>query len=125
MTSGGARGGSERAASRGAGPLAELLGLREHRALARAASRVAPLDGGLKVPHGHHVGREEWVELLEVVERQVGQRAAARLGELDGRARDVVRLAEGDALAHEVFGQVGREHEGRERRAPEHTQWAH
>ena len=57
--------------------------------------------GGCK-PFHTHIVCEEWVEALELREGEVGERASAILCHLYGAARDVVRLAEGHALADEV-----------------------
>mmetsp|Transcript_12622 Transcript_12622/g.39731 ORF Transcript_12622/g.39731 Transcript_12622/m.39731 type:complete len:229 (+) Transcript_12622:14-700(+) len=93
---------------------ADLL---KHRSLARAARLVAPLCSQVIIPDLGNVLVEERAQLAIVGELELGDLATLFLGQLDGRADDVVRLAEGHALAHEVVGQVGGEQRRRERGA--------
>mmetsp|Transcript_14367 Transcript_14367/g.30142 ORF Transcript_14367/g.30142 Transcript_14367/m.30142 type:complete len:207 (+) Transcript_14367:26-646(+) len=89
----------------------------KHLPLRRAADRVLPLHAGaIVLEHDEDVLFEELVDVLELLQRQVREGDALVLGQLDCRARDVVCLAEGHALAHKVLGEVGREHLGHELR---------
>mmetsp|Transcript_1604 Transcript_1604/g.2628 ORF Transcript_1604/g.2628 Transcript_1604/m.2628 type:complete len:295 (-) Transcript_1604:445-1329(-) len=62
------------------------------------------------------------MQRAQVVRRQPVEAHALVLRQLHGRARDVVRLAERHALAHEVLGQVGGQHLGDQflRQLPRH-----
>ena len=73
----------------------------------RSARRLAAPDGRAVVEHGVDVFAYAPVDALELVQGEGFKRKAPGLGKRHGPAGDVVRLAEGNALAHEVVGHLG------------------
>lgn len=88
--------------------------LLDHGALARATDSILQLDGALVVQAGLHIGVEARIHGLQLLERESVHGDIGLLGELDDAAGDVVALAEGHALAHEVVCDLGGEHLGRQ-----------
>jgi len=76
--------------------LLELLDLFKDSAATRTTLCVAALDARLKVKDSVHVVAKVRRDRLELLERELRERDAGLFRQADARARNVVRLAEGD-----------------------------